>query len=64
MKKLLLACAIGISVIALATTRDQQVSNKSAGFDVQNFQDTIPGKKDTAKLPWPDTTKRPVPPIN
>ena len=65
MKKLFLACAIGLSVMAFAaTTRNHEVSNNTPGFDVQNLQDTIPGKKDTSKLPWPDTTRRPVPPVN
>lgn len=63
MKKLFLAGAFIVSVMALAaTTSKQKTKNSSPALYAACFQDTIPDKKDTSNAPLPDTTNAPLPP--
>ena len=56
MKKAILAVAIAVSAVALASTTE---SANAASTVKQVYQDTVPGKKDTTSWPKPDTTKTP-----
>lgn len=53
MKKLLLGATLVMSVIAFATSADNQHST-TANLD-QTYQDTVPKKKDTTPTPTPDS---------
>jgi hypothetical protein len=58
MKKLFLASAVILSVMALATASNHDGA-RSAVLNKQYYQDTVPGKKkDTTKTPKPDSLQQ------
>jgi hypothetical protein len=68
MKRSLLAGGVVIAAIALAVSFTQERKTGHSPIVLGQsyiYSDTPPTqKKDTSRLPWPDTTKKPTPPEN
>lgn len=66
MKKIFLAGAVMLSLIALATKNENGGYADGSSAPAPAYYDTIPKKdtlkRDTTRNPWPDTTRRPTPP--